>query len=864
MSTAVLQNKADIYEEKKADDDTEDVQCDSFRYDIPPMLDLHQALIDIDEELGEEEIEALKFLCRDHISVSKLERAESALEIFDMMKKQVLIAENNQDYLLECLGRVHRIDLVRKLGFQPDAVKEFLLSFNKLLPFRTLLMDISEDLDNQEVEKVRFFLRGKIRKKMLNDRRSLLQLFVFMEQEGLLAHNNLDLLTKVMESIRRGDLVDMIREYQGLEPLQKREPGLQANTGTVVPSQHMPPVRSGTIANERYPTEGSGQQREGLVQSGSTGNLARNSQNLARLDQNMTGSDRNSAGADRNVAGSNQNTAGSDRNMAGSDQNAQIERSISAGTLSVTSEESADVSNRRMIPEPLYLRMVDDLKDYAEDLGIELGFNNDQLVEYSQQIPDARQRTLKILQDWQNSTLDKGKVAPALLFVLHKLGLKNTASALRNWMDSLSTSPAAGRQSLSDFEPTGPPEDSENVCVSFRNAQPIRPVDPLRQQSTDNVLPDLQQLNISKQLADPRVVQVVNGVAVYKCGNEIIANPGISQQLQPVVLPITSQGQVLPGFPAGQGQMMPDVPVGQGQNLQNVPVGQGQILPGSQTAQVQGRLTETLGGPKLQSYRMDRKPRGWCIIVNNEKFYVDRNDRNPETKEMPPRNGTERDAASLQVLFEKLGFIVRRHDNLTDTQMMNVMIDASHNVSHLNFDCFVCCILTHGVLGHLYGSNGRLVSIKDLTSTFQANRCPSLAGKPKLFFLQACQGRDKMQGGEIQQDGPVPVPITSEDAGHNLGIDNDGRKEMIPNEADFLLGYATVPGYVSFRSRNHGSWYIRKLCELLEKYSNNYDLMTILVEVNNEVAAANANMDGGLYKQIPAPLVTLRKRIFFR
>jgi hypothetical protein len=43
-----------------------------------------------------------------------------------------------------------------------------------------------------------------------------------------------------------------------------------------------------------------------------------------------------------------------------------------------------------------------------------------------------------------------------------------------------------------------------------------------------------------------------------------------------------------------------------------------------------------------------------------------------------------------------------------------------------------------------------------------------------------------------------------------------------------------------------------------------YDLMSILVEVNREVAGANAAMDGGLYKQIPAPLVTLRKQLYFK
>lgn len=44
--------------------------------------------------------------------------------------------------------------------------------------------------------------------------------------------------------------------------------------------------------------------------------------------------------------------------------------------------------------------------------------------------------------------------------------------------------------------------------------------------------------------------------------------------------------------------------------------------------------------------------------------------------------------------------------------------------------------------------------------------------------------------------------------------------ETIPNEADFLIGYATVPGYVSFRSKSQGSWYINTLVRMLHKYGD--------------------------------------------
>ena len=101
---------------------------------------------------------------------------------------------------------------------------------------------------------------------------------------------------------------------------------------------------------------------------------------------------------------------------------------------------------------------------------------------------------------------------------------------------------------------------------------------------------------------------------------------------------------------------------------------------------------------------------------------------------------------SLQHVFEKLGFIVNRRNNQSDSEMMRFLVDIAHNVDHSIFDCFVVCILTHGIENYVYGSNGRYISIKDITGTFQANRCPNLAGKPKPFFIQACQGSNKMEG----------------------------------------------------------------------------------------------------------------------
>ncbi len=54
---------------------------------------------------------------------------------------------------------------------------------------------------------------------------------------------------------------------------------------------------------------------------------------------------------------------------------------------------------------------------------------------------------------------------------------------------------------------------------------------------------------------------------------------------------------------------------------------------------------------------------------------------------------------------------------------------------HSDADCFVCVILSHGKEGVIYGTNGT-IKIDSLVSNFKGDRCESLAGKPKLFFIQ--------------------------------------------------------------------------------------------------------------------------------
>ncbi|XP_039556036.1 caspase-8-like isoform X2 [Passer montanus] len=254
----------------------------------------------------------------------------------------------------------------------------------------------------------------------------------------------------------------------------------------------------------------------------------------------------------------------------------------------------------------------------------------------------------------------------------------------------------------------------------------------------------------------------------------------------------------------------------------------------------------------LEAYKMTSRPCGVCLILNNHNFAKAR-EGVLEHKHMKDRNGTDVDAAALRNVFSKLHFRVEEYRDLTADEIRET-VNIFQSADHEDKDCFVCCILSHGKKGIIYGVDGQEVPIRELTTSFTAENCNSLAGKPKVFFIQACQGDAFHKG----------VTIETDSGEQDSSVEQDARLQLdcIPAEADFLLGMATLQDYVSYRSPREGTWYIQALCQHLE-YScpRGEDVLTILTAVNEEVSRKTCERDAK--KQMPQPSFTLRKRLIF-
>lgn len=95
---------------------------------------------------------------------------------------------------------------------------------------------------------------------------------------------------------------------------------------------------------------------------------------------------------------------------------------------------------------------------------------------------------------------------------------------------------------------------------------------------------------------------------------------------------------------------------------------------------------------------------------------------------------------------------------------------------HKDADCLVVIVMTHGDPNELKAYDYTYHSSR-LWEQFTAENCPTLAGKPKLFFIQACRGDRVDLGTRVTQiDGNPRITYT------------------IPNLSDMLVANATYHG----------------------------------------------------------------------
>ncbi|XP_071534947.1 caspase-1-like isoform X2 [Panulirus ornatus] len=260
-----------------------------------------------------------------------------------------------------------------------------------------------------------------------------------------------------------------------------------------------------------------------------------------------------------------------------------------------------------------------------------------------------------------------------------------------------------------------------------------------------------------------------------------------------------------------------------------------------------------------RSYNMEHKHRGLALIFVHDRFSLG----GP-----PIRPCAKHDFSICMKAFKHLGFVVQDHWNLNKANFLLQLYKVSQQ-DHTDSDGLVLVFMSHG---GLHGKTNKefiwtydaKVDTIELWKNFNAEKCPSLAGKPKMFFIQACRGEETDKGVCLKQPKALRVQADSQQT-------NIIEEYVIPENADMLMMWASYPGMYAFKSGNkglNGSVFLHFLAQVLIEDAQDDDLASMLLRVTREVAIHYESYvpgDNILHKnkQIPYTASTLMRKVYF-
>eukprot|EP00095_Tigriopus_kingsejongensis_P000894 maker-scaffold409_size180341-snap-gene-0.26 protein:Tk00894 transcript:maker-scaffold409_size180341-snap-gene-0.26-mRNA-1 annotation:"PREDICTED: uncharacterized protein LOC100954360" len=217
----------------------------------------------------------------------------------------------------------------------------------------------------------------------------------------------------------------------------------------------------------------------------------------------------------------------------------------------------------------------------------------------------------------------------------------------------------------------------------------------------------------------------------------------------------------------------------------------------------EGEIYDTKGGAL----------KGTAFILNFESF-----------DELSTRGGSDKDVNKLKHLFGevlKMNVTTSEGKKVTRKEAMNQLQGFAKDPKLDQASFAFIVVMSHGDLNDQVLTSGskkqpengilsETIAYEEIFTMFNATNCQKLRGKPKVFILNACRGRESQERySDVETDA--------------VRIKND-----VHNHGDMLMIYATSPGHVSYRHNEQGAIFINQLIQIFKCNFHRYDVARMM------------------------------------
>ncbi|NWH75508.1 CASP3 protein, partial [Piaya cayana] len=241
---------------------------------------------------------------------------------------------------------------------------------------------------------------------------------------------------------------------------------------------------------------------------------------------------------------------------------------------------------------------------------------------------------------------------------------------------------------------------------------------------------------------------------------------------------------------------------------------------------------------------MSQQSQNRALVIVNTHFHSSDGDVAFGT-----RRGAKREVEKLSKVLSRLNYAVKLAHNRTAKEIEDLY---RQECCHEHGNYFVSIISSHGEEGVIFGCDTEPVQLSRLFRILSSGKCPVLRKIPKIFFIQACRGKELDRGVFLECDSGEPEPEH----------EPEPLLDFLSIPPQTVVTFACSPGYVAFLNPS-GSMFLQALLKVLEGEERHLDLVRLLTRINGAVAfhcQARGTYDG--CKQMPCFVTNLQQEVF--
>ncbi|XP_059690801.1 caspase-3 [Gavia stellata] len=211
------------------------------------------------------------------------------------------------------------------------------------------------------------------------------------------------------------------------------------------------------------------------------------------------------------------------------------------------------------------------------------------------------------------------------------------------------------------------------------------------------------------------------------------------------------------------------------------------------------------------------------------------------------RKGAKGEAEKLSRILSRLNYKVKLMHNKTAKEIEDLY---QQECCREHGEYFVSIISSHGEEGVIFGCDSEPVKLSRIFQILSSEKCPVLTEIPKIFFIQACRGKEFDQGVVVECDSGEPE------------YEPDCLSDCLSIPPQTVVMFACSPGYVAFLN-SFGSMFLQALLKVLEGEERHLALNRLMTRINWKVAflcQARGTYEG--CKEMPCFVTNLLQEVF--